>query len=195
MVEVRALKAGQHIENRFHINAGHTPALADIVAVHPIIANSILTDWLPELPADVTLVSVFYRSLETENDVQLEAPFVTGTVGTHSGADSPNQNTLCISLRSGMSGRSARGRLYWLGLSEDMTSGNVVDATPAAAIVSALQGLQAGLATALYPLTIVSYINNGAPRVGGPVYFEVLSILLVDRQIDSQRRRMPGHGT
>jgi hypothetical protein len=45
-----------------------------------------------------------------------------------------------------------------------------------------------------YVWVIVSYITDNAPRVGGPVYFEVNDILIVDDVIDSQRRRLPGRG-
>jgi len=42
---------------------------------------------------------------------------------------------------------------------------------------------------------IASYFQNGAPRVGGPVYFVVDQIVFVDGIVDSQRRRLPGRGT
>lgn len=195
LIEVRATKELQRIENRFHVDCLHPPTLADIIAVNAILATSIATDWVPNLPTDVTINSIFYRSLETENDIQLEVPLTSGNVGTFSGTPAPNQNTICISLRSGSAGRSARGRLYWLGLSEGQYTTNVIDSGPLADIVTVITDLVAALAAASYPWTIVSYQSGGAPRPGGPVYFFVTNVLTVDAVIDSQRRRMPGHGT
>jgi len=194
-VEVRAIKDGQRVENRFYVNCFHAPTLADITAVNAIVSTSTLTDWIPLLPTDVTLVSNFYRSLQDQNAIQLEAPYVTGNVGTRAGAAAPNQNTLCVSLRSANAGRSARGRLYWLGLSEDQYAANQVAGADIAAITAALDDLRTALVAGGYAWTIVSFFTNNAPRVGGPVYFPVVSVLTVDGVLDSQRRRMPGHGT
>jgi len=195
MCEVRAIKALQHIENRFHVNCGHEPVMADIVAVNSVLSTSVLNDWLPLLPSDLDVVSNFYRSLQTINSIQLEAPYDAGATGTMSGQAAPNQNTICISLRTASAGRSARGRLYWLGLTEDQYTSNTMGATELANIVTAVDTLRANLATAGYPMTIVSYQTNLEFRPGGPVYFPVTSVLAVDNILDSQRRRMPGHGT
>jgi hypothetical protein len=194
-LEIRATKAGQKIENRLHINCFHTPTMADFSAIHSIVVTSVTSAWLPQLPGDVTLVSNFFQSLQEENGIQLEAPYSAGTIGTQAGQPGPNQNTICVSLRSGAAGRSARGRLYWLGLSEEQYTGNLIDASDLTAIVGAVDNLRAQLIAGGYHIMIVSYIHNGVPRPGGPVYFDVLSVLAVDNVIDSQRRRMPGHGT
>jgi len=195
LIEVRATKQLQKIENRFHVNCLHTPTLADIVAVNAILASSIAVDWIDWLPTDVFVNSLFYRSLQTANDIQLEVPLTSGNVGTFAGAPAPNQNTLCMSLRTASAGRSARGRLYWLGLSEDQYTTNTMTVGSVNGITTTLENLRANLAAGGYPMTIVSYIANNAPRPGGPVYFPVTNILAVDATLDSQRRRMPGHGT
>jgi len=48
---------------------------------------------------------------------------------------------------------------------------------------------------AIAPLTIVSFFSNGILRPGGPVYFPVINALVVDRVVDSMRRRKPGVGS
>jgi len=194
-LEIRATKAGQKIENRLHINCFHEPTMADFSAIHSIVVTSVTSAWVPQLPGDLTLNSNFFVSLHEENGIQLEAPYAAGLVGTNLGQAAPNQNTICVSLRSGAAGRSARGRLYWMGLTEEQYNGNVMDAPDLTAIVGAVDNLRAQLIAGGYHWMIVSYIHNNAPRVGGPVYFDILSVLAVDNVLDSQRRRMPGHGT
>jgi len=195
LVEVRATKELQRIENRFHVNCLHAPTGADISAVNAALVTTIGSLWQPNLPTDVTISSLFYRSLETVDAIQLEVPLVPGIAGTASGEPAVNQNTFCVSLRSAAGGRSARGRLYWLGLSENQYTVNTMTALAGPAIVGAVEGLRAALAAISRPMTIVSYVSGGVPRPGGPVYYTVTNVLAVDQIVDSQRRRMPGHGT
>ena len=195
MVEVRATKELQRIENRFHINCFHEPTLTDIQDVNALMVNQLGSLWAPNLPVDVTINSVFYRSLQDANAIQLEVPFSPGIQGQDAGLPAANQNTICISLRTGAAGRSARGRLYWLGLSESQYSINTMEPASLPAIVGAVESLRAAIAASSRALTIVSYVANGVPRPGGPVYFVVTNVLAVDAILDSQRRRMPGHGT
>jgi hypothetical protein len=194
-VEIRALSDGQHIENRLHFNCNHTPTTTDLATINDFVGGTVLSDWLPNLPASVVMVENFLRSLETQNDIQMTGAYDVDTHGALSGQACANQNTLCVSLRSTSAGRSARGRLYWLGLDESQTTGNLIDTDPRIAIVGAVDTMRTVLLGQGFPWVIVSYINNGAPRVGGPVYFQVSTVLSVDNVLDSQRRRMPGRGT
>lgn len=194
MVEVRALKQLQRVENRFYVNCLHEPTITDIEAVNAVMVPLLGTAWAPDLPSDVSIQSIFYRSMQSQNAIQLEVSLAPGINGTALGDPGPNQNTFCVSLRSTSAGRSARGRLYWLGLSEDQYQINTLTNAARTAIVENVEALRAGLAAIQRPLTIVSFISNGAPRPGGPVYFVVSSVLSVDAVIDSQRRRMPGRG-
>jgi len=195
LVEVRATKALQHIENRFHINCFHAPTLSDIEDINAILVTQLGSLWAPNLPTDVSINSVFYRSLQTENSIQLEVPFVPGIAGTHIGIPGPNQNTYCVSLRTGSAGRSARGRLYWLGLSEAQYAVNEIEAVSGPAIVGAVESLRASIQASGRGMSIVSYFNAGVPRPGGPVYFLVTNVLATRSTLSSQRRRMPGYGT
>lgn len=193
-VELRATKEGQFVENRFHVNCFHTPTTTDLANIGSVVTTIALGDWLPLLPSNLALREIVLTSLQTENDIQLIGPFEAGTVGTASGDPLPNNNSLCISLRSGFTGRSARGRLYWMGLTESQVTQSSVNSTPAEDIRAAVDSIRTTLDTNSYALTIVSYFTNGDPRVGGPVYFEVNACTLVDTVIDSQRRRLPGRG-
>jgi len=82
-----------------------------------------------------------------------------------------------------------------LALPKDAVSGNNLSAVWVDGLTSSFQILIDTLAGAGSPMVIVSYINNKAPRVGGPVYFQVLTALIVDSIVDSMRKRKPGVGT
>jgi len=194
-VEIRATKALQKIENRLYVNCLHEPTNADIDAVNAVVATVIATHWIVNLPSDITINSLFYRSLHTQNAIQREIPLTSNNVGQLITTPAPNQNTICISLRTSSAGRSARGRLYWLGLAESQYEVNQMVPADLTSIVAAVAQMRSQLAAADHPWTIVSFVSNKVPRPGGPVYFLVSSVLAVDGTLDSQRRRMPGRGT
>ncbi len=107
----------------------------------------------------------------------------------------PNEVTFCVSLRSASRGRSARSRSFVLGLVKADVNGNNLDTGVANNYVSIFQSLIDAIATEGWALVVVSYITNGAPRVGGPVYYPLLTATMADTVVDSQRRRKPGNGS
>lgn len=195
MAEARAISDGQHVENRFmcHSPSTITRQMLEDVAVA-------VWDWWENTYAGVLCSSVLLTEVVTtdmgeQNGEQFTYAPDTTTTGTFGGAPLPNEVSLCISLRTGVRGRSARGRYYQLCVGEEgRGSTNTVSTTYASASVAAGQALITAL-NDLAPLTIVSYNANGGPRPGGPVYFEVIQAVLVDNVLDSMRSRKPGVGT
>lgn len=195
-VEMRALFDGQQVENRIYVDVFHAPTVADMTAIAGAVSNAIITEWLPILPNSVRFTEMFMRSMHVQNGPQATFPFpgVTGQGQVLIGA-LPNNVSLCVSLRSNFAGRSARGRLYWIALYESVVTLNTVDAAHVTAITEAVRQLDVNITSLGFQWMIVSFISNGVPRPGGPVYFEVNDVLVVDPVVDSQRRRLPGRGT
>lgn len=195
MVEVRATLEGQQIENRFNINAQEAVTPTIVNDITNVVNNWAITQYFDWLPVAVQLRETVGTDLTVQNGDQVtlvpEAP-VVGAVG---GAQEPNEVTICVSLRSGLRGRSARGRSYVFALPKVQVSGNVLSETWIDGFVTSYQILIDALATNGTPLTIVSYRTNNAPRPGGPVYFAVTTALIVDPIVDSMRRRKPGVGS
>jgi len=194
-VEVRCTLDGQNIENRFHVNVFHEPTVTDLTNVANICFTVLINDWIPVLPLALTLREIHCKSLHDQNAVEASFPFPVPSNGSLVSPVLPSNVTICISVRSNAAGRSARGRVYWMGLVEGDVAGNTLDTTRGGQIVDAVQALIDALDAATFSWVIVSYISNGAPRVGGPVYFLVTTALLVDSTVDSQRRRLPGRGS
>jgi hypothetical protein len=195
MAEVLATKDGQKIENRFMIDtlAAVTPTVVDNVAnIVNVWAQGTYFDHIVDT---VSLRGVQATDMSVANGSQvLIAPegSVTGAIG---GPAMPNEVTLCLQLKTASRGRSARGRCYILGLSRsDVTGENTFWTVRAADLVSDFEALLAAITGQGWALVIVSYIANGAPRVGGPVYFPVTSVAFADLVVDSMRRRKPGIG-
>lgn len=142
------------------------------------------------VPATMQLNQVHCQSISEVNGPQ--ATFSAGLphAGTNVGLAEPNNVAFCVSLRTGLTGRSARGRWYHGGLTEDQVVGNELVSGAVTSIVAALDNLLSSVAGAGGVPVIVSYISGGAPRVGGPVKFVITDALAVDNIVDSQRGRL-----
>lgn len=195
-VEFRCLRNGQQVENRVMVNAltAPTPAILEDVAIEA-------WNWwenlhAPVLPADVNLREVVTTDMSVQNGAQFTYAPDTTTVGGLGGFALPNEVSLCVSLRSGVRGRSARGRWFMLGLTDAVITGtNSVTPAHASNCAASLNALRTAIEGLGYVIVIVSYITNLEPRPGGPVYFVVTNALVVDNVVDSQRRRKPGIGS
>lgn len=188
--EIRAIKNGANIENRIYINTLHTPTAADLIAIENILATEINGFWPAMLPSDVTITELFLKSLQTQNDISRTLAFGGPLVGTAAGEPLPNQNSYAVKLTTGFTGRSARGRLYWLGLSISQVVSNQVEAAVSALILASMGRIRANLLTAGFVWSIVSFVSNGVPRPGGPVYFQITGASFTDSQVDTQRGRV-----
>jgi len=194
MCEVLASKDGQRIENRFMVNVFHAPTLADMNLIADNVSAWLGTQYATRLPVDVVVDGIKCTDMSQQNGpFLLRAVNVPGTLALPS---MPNEVSYCVSLRSSSAGRSARGRWYWLGLAvANLTTTNRVSATYRTSVVAIITDLIVRLSSVGMAWVIVSYRHNGAPRVGGPVYFVVASATTTDDIVDSQRRRRPGIGS
>jgi len=191
--EVLAAKDGQIIENRFFVDVFHPPLLSDLQEIATLTTSFCNIDYAPRLTVDCTITGLKLTDMSQQNGIFLQTALTIP--GEVAGTSEPNEVSYCLSLRTASRGRSARGRWYWLGMATGQRlDQNRVNTTFRAAAPAALDALRTRLANVGYAWVIVSFIANGAPRVGGPVYFPVTSIITVDDILDSQRRRRPGIG-
>lgn len=108
-------------------------------------------------------------------------------------ATMPFNVTVCLSLRTQLSGRGGRGRLYQCGIPNLAVTGNRVTTTYATALVNAYVTLQASLLALGVQWCVGSLVSGGVPRES--VLLTPISAFRADNVIDTQRRRLPGRGT
>lgn len=114
--------------------------------------------------------------------------------GTATGEAAPNNVTQAIKFTTGFTGRSSRGRLYFIGLNKAAVSGDQVTDATIAANISAYEDFFADIQAAVDSNhVIVSYCNDGAWRTSAAV-LNVTGYLSSDKNVDSQRRRLAGRG-
>lgn len=140
----------------------------------------------------VTLAYIEGTLLNSAADVQITLP--VNEAGTGSSEALPFGSSIVIKFTAGLTGRSNRGRLYHIGLTELQTTGNTVDDAAATTIITAYENFFTALAnTTSFTHVVVSYCTAKEWRTTGATV-DVLFYLLTDKNIDSQRRRLNTRG-
>jgi len=199
-VDVLYLLAGQRVENTLYFERDGGWSLPQIIDWLEQMETLIKTDLLPALSASITLIELIGRVLDTASSIGFSQPVSSGNTGGVAGNASPNNVTYTISFKTGLTGRSFRGRNYVPGLPVAAVTGNVIGSTTRTAILAFYTALKAMADAATNPWVVVSrYSGVGmdgrpVPRMSG-VTTPIESVTTFDTTVDSQRRRLPGRGT
>lgn len=110
--------------------------------------------------------------------------------GIATGQPMPSTVTIAVSLRSAFSGRSRRGRLYHVGLTENMVEGDYLTSGDATGLITRYETLKTSLELDGFRWCVVSYVSNGLPRTSG-LKTIITDIVLTDLKVDRQNRRKP----
>lgn len=148
------------------------------------------SDLEARLSSAFTLQALRMRDLTAANSWVLDYTTGLPIVGDDTNEAMPNNVTWCIKLATGHAGRSYRGRLYVVGLTTASTTGNLVDTAVVSEIVDTWQLLIGVAQSAGFDWGVLSLQEGGAPRAAG-VFTPITDVTFVDRQLDTQRRRMP----
>jgi hypothetical protein len=196
-VNIRAVIDQQRVQNTLYFRSTE-PGLA----VLPLgaLAASMESWWetnaRPILPPEYS-----YREVYVVDQTSATAPTATssaasGWVGTRTfGGPMPNNASIAVSFRSLLRGRAYRGRNYWPLLNKNDVAGNLVS-QPFVNLITLLYDLLlpfGGATPSGWEWVVVSRTLNKLPRAQG-IATPVTDVLITDRTVDSQRRRLPGRG-
>lgn len=154
------------------------------------VRNWWVTSIKPSVSDTVFLTDTTAKSLETEAEPTYM--FGTGAAGSASSPALPNNVTLAVKLVTGLSGRSFRGRIYHVGLTEGQVVGNTVAEGTRTSLLSDYLELLNPAVISYGTLCVYSRISAGAERPTGAA--TVVLDMSIDPTIDAQRRRLPGRG-
>src|SRR4029453_73176 len=125
-------------------------------------------NYAPAISDDVTLQAVRCTDLSSQEGPSIEYTATLPIPGENTSQSVPNNCSLCISFRTAARGRSARGRNYIVGLSENQTTNSSVDAGVPDFFTDAYSLLiGAGTFVAGYQWCVLSRYFNNAPRASG----------------------------
>lgn len=176
--------------NRFFCNA-LTPGDPDILE---LIATTYVDYWTEALAPTTndnwSLVGVKARDFSTEFGAEFVASDGLPVAGTISNTINPNNVSATITWLTGFTGRSFRGRTYIVGLTYSSVEPTGVRLTSAAQAnyQAAYEGLREAYNTAGHPLQVVSFFEDGAPRVAGVA--TPITAARCNFPVASQRRRL-----
>jgi len=194
MVEIRMTLDFQRVENTLYFEQGAGWDETSLMTLGEDVASW----WEGQISpiASVALAVTEVTCTDLTSDSAPSVSFVPASLlsGVLVEEPLPNNCSLAISFRTAGRGRSSRGRNYFVGLVDNQVSGNEVttgfaDALKAAYLMIGLGGSFTADAT----WSVVSRHHNLAPRTTALVQ-PISSVVIVDRTIDSQRRRLPGRG-
>jgi hypothetical protein len=195
-VELRYSLFGEAIENVLYF----TRFLGVNQAQNQNIAEWVADWWEDQLRTiqrdDLTLREVYSRCLTSEDSHQYTDTRYTGYAGEYtSGNPLPGSVSFAVSFRTGFAGRSNRGRNFACALSTVQTDANQVTSTYRDAIVGIYeQFLQPSpWISSSWAWVVVSRWNNHEQREFG-IATPVVTVLAVNDDLDSQRKRLAGRG-
>ncbi len=164
--------------------------LVDIAALASAVDSEMSISFLPQMTLDAAYLRTEVRGLAVQNDLLvIESAFAGPGLITSKGL--PNSVTLSIKKSSPFTGRSARGRWYWIGMqAAALTSDeNVYIDAEATARVSAVENLRQAINATVWTAVIVSRFSNGVQRPFGET-FDWVATSKVDNRVDTQRGRL-----
>lgn len=199
-VDVIYLWDSQRVENTMYFEKGDGWSLADIEDLLDNIRTFIGTELLPSLTSAIQLIELIGRLLDTASSIGFSLPINPPESGSIAAESMPNNVTYTVSLKTGLTGRSFRGRNYVPGMHVDAVTGNTVTSGFRSAVLNFYTALLTWAAANGTPMVVVSRYSGVNPTTGKPiprttgVATPIVSVTTFDSTVDSQRRRLPGRG-
>lgn len=194
-VELRCTLAGQRVENTLYwrLTAGGTPTPVQVETLTEDLYAWFIANYLPQSSASLTLRSLYGRDLTTASGAVHERVSAPGEVGGVGGNAASNNVSLCLSFKTGLAGRSNRGRNYMMGIPASSVAGNLISGPYMTAMLDAYNELIDPAFSPGWKWGVLSRFSGGAPRAAG-VFTLINSVGFYDDVVDSMRRRLPGRG-
>jgi len=187
-ITISALQNGVPIVNIIHTRASTSATLENLEGIADAVI-AWLDEWvMPETHPSYVVQVVKVRDISSETGLSVEIAPEDTVQGTAGGSAAAANAALVASFRTGVAGRSFRGRMYFGGLAQQgLTNAQTMGTSTANAYAGMIQQLIVALETVGQVLCVLSRVADGVRRVTG-LLTEVIQVI-VNTKIDSQRRR------
>lgn len=180
---------GNEAVNVLHFKTNEFPVTPTVMnQLLDVIAAWAEAEWAVAASNEWSLVRLEARDLTTDGSFYINR--TVSIPGDSVNQPLPPQDTVAISLRSIFSGRSRRGRLYHVGLSEGSNDGGYITPSAVLTLVGIYDQLRLDAIAANWRWGVVSYVVDGLPRTAG-LFTDYTSVIVTDTIIDSQDKRKP----
>lgn len=164
---------------------------SDLIALANNVDTRVGNNFLPIQTDDIVYNSTLVRGLDKINDEEVIDSDNTGFGGVVS-KGLPNNVSFAVKRLSGLTGRSARGRIFWVGMPDTdlATDENFLTGPASLAILGAIDLMRTSLALSGWTPVIVSRFTGGVKRDPAVTFVWTLTGI-TDERVDSQRGRLP----
>lgn len=197
---VKGSLMGSQVMYGHHLRAKSTTGTLQALAA--AYETAVLTLLLAATSAEVTWQEITVASTREGGDETHRHPLPAGSVGVLTGDALPAQNSMLVSVHTGVRGRRTRGRFYVPGISETSQIGGRIIAPQLTALNALAEGIQAaftGSGNANWALTVYSPKSPepkpvAPPKLKPDTIDTLVTDLIGDSLIVTQRRRRLGVG-
>lgn len=179
-------------QNTFYARKSGGYSTADLAALAGAVDAAVGTYWLDDMTTAALYVKTVVRGLDLEFDQIVEDVGSTGP-GTQPTSEQPANVSFAIKKLSGLTGRSARGRIYVIGMYESAFGAdtNYVTSAYAAQWAGNVDQIRVAINTIGWTPVLVSRYSGGTKRPEG-ITFVWTGSTYTDLRVDSRRDRLPG---
>lgn len=188
---ILATSNGKTVANVLNFSFGATYSAADVTNLSTAVGAVVLSDYPPLASGNVTFDLVKAKGLANIND--FEATYtLSSTPGTVGVKPLPANVACCITLRTALTGRSARGRFYAFptGSNNLDTSPDQFISTYPPAVRTMLLNIRTAAAAQGWAMCVLSRFTAKAARTSA-VPFVITNVEARNTTVDSQRGRLP----
>lgn len=185
-------QAGQELQSQFYFDRNATVEEEDVEGAAQVVLDWLANSWADVASNAVTIASVIATDMSVEGGVQRTLVPIGTLTGALSSPALPTGSTITASWRTGLSGRSFRGRTYHVGLTEAQVQNNEVTPTERLALFEAYAQLITDSIAFGSRLSVCSRVSGGVLRPNA--ILTTINAVIVEAYIDSQRRRLTGRG-
>jgi hypothetical protein len=176
-------------QNRLFFATASVPTMADLEAIDDALYTVVAAQYCLNMSGFWQLNGISHRAMNEAEGIQLisEKTFpVAGSIGDSD--QEAAQVCYTVTLSSGLVGRSARGRVYGVGIWNAATQGNRLSNAAQSQLQASWNLIFLAMETAGHAMQIVSFQEGGVPRAAGralPVFSVAVRFPLA-----TQRRRL-----
>lgn len=194
-IAIHGSSNGKQIANILHAKFPGPYGASDITFLAASLITYVNTNYPPLMSPNLLFDDITVTGLNAINDFQAVST-LGASAGTAAGDPLPANNSLVCTLRSILTGRSARGRIFSFPTGTtnlNASGGDLYDTSYVTALETFWVGVSGAINGSGWTHCILSRITGSAPRAVG-IGFTVTSITVRNATADSQRRRLPkGH--
>jgi len=180
--------------NIYNVDVGAEPTVAIMTTVAQVFKLWFDTHLAPITHSGTSLQAIEVTDISSESDDGIIYTTGLPSPGTSSGDPLPNNVTVATKLLSGLTGRSRRGRKFFVGMSDNNITADRqhISGAMQTALQTAFTELLDAITAESWTWVVTSLVSGGVPRVAG--LNTAIIAVATNLVLDSMRRRLPERG-